>query len=140
RTLMNRTTRRSIQRTAASRRNTGRSDLSRRGFLAASAGFGAAAMLGGRSSARSLLGGRLSSGSGGSLIFDNWPEYIDLTEDGELGTVDRFIAATGIDMIYNEVINDNNSYFAVIQPLLGRGQTIDADIIAPTSWMAGRLI
>jgi spermidine/putrescine transport system substrate-binding protein len=74
------------------------------------------------------------------LIFDNWPDYIDPSEDGAVGTVERFIAATGIAFTYNDVINSNNEYFAQIQPILGRGERIDADIIAPTGWMAGRLI
>jgi spermidine/putrescine transport system substrate-binding protein len=79
-------------------------------------------------------------GGGGSLFFENWPAYIDPTEDGATGTVDRFIEATGIDMRYSEAYNDNNEYFAKIQPLLGRGEPIEPDIIAPTGWMAGRLI
>ena len=74
------------------------------------------------------------------LYFENWPAYIDPTEDGLTGTVDRFVEATGIDMQYTEAYNDNNEYFAKIQPVLGNGDTIDPDIIAPTSWLAGRLI
>jgi len=74
------------------------------------------------------------------LFFENWPSYIDPTEDGLTGTVDRFMEATGIDMRYTEAFNDNNEYFAKIQPLLGRGEPIDPDIFAPTSWMANRLI
>jgi spermidine/putrescine transport system substrate-binding protein len=81
-----------------------------------------------------------ASGEGGELYFANWPAYIDPTEDDLVGTVDRFMEATGIDMTYTEEINDNNEYFAVIQPVLGRGDTIDADIMALTGWMAGRLI
>jgi spermidine/putrescine transport system substrate-binding protein len=87
--------------------------------------------------------GTSGSGGGGTasgLFFENWPAYIDPTEDGATGTVDRFMEATGIDMRYTEAYNDNNEYFAVIQPILGRGDTIEADIIAPTGWMAGRLI
>jgi len=79
-------------------------------------------------------------GGGGSLFFENWPAYIDPTEDGLTGTVDRFMEATGIDMRYTEAYNDNTEYFAKIQPILGRGETIDPDIIAPTGWMAGRLL
>lgn len=75
-----------------------------------------------------------------TLFFENWPEYIDPTEDGEIGTIDRFIAATGVQMTYSEAYNSNNEYFAQIQPVLGRGERIEADIIAPTGWMAGRLI
>jgi spermidine/putrescine transport system substrate-binding protein len=81
-----------------------------------------------------------SGGGGESLFFENWPAYIDPTEDGLTGTVDRFMEATGIDMRYTEAYNDNNEYFATIQPVLGRGETIEPDIIAPTGWMAGRLI
>jgi spermidine/putrescine transport system substrate-binding protein len=80
------------------------------------------------------------SSAGGSLFFENWPAYIDPTEDGLTGTVDRFMEATGIDMRYTEAYNDNNEYFAKIQPLLGRGEPIEPDIIAPTSWLANRLI
>jgi spermidine/putrescine transport system substrate-binding protein len=86
-------------------------------------------------------GSAAGGGSGSSgLFFENWPAYIDPTEDGVPGTVDRFMEATGIDMRYTEAYNDNNEYFAKIQPLLGRGEPIDPDIIAPTGWMAGRLI
>jgi spermidine/putrescine transport system substrate-binding protein len=79
-------------------------------------------------------------GGGQSLLFDNWPAYIDPTEDGATGTVDRFRAATGIDLRYTEGFNDNNEYFAKIQPILGAGNTIEPDIIAPTFWMTARLI
>ena len=82
----------------------------------------------------------VSGGGGNSLFFENWPAYIDPTKKNHKGTVDRFIEATGIQMKYTEAINDNNEYFATIQPVLGRGDTIDPDIIALTGWMAGRLI
>jgi len=93
-------------------------------------------------SAPGTAGGGSSPGGGGgnSLYFENWPGYIDPTEDGLTGTVDRFVEATGVDMQYTEAFNDNNEYFAKIQPVLGGGDTIDPDIIAPTSWLAGRLI
>ncbi len=81
-----------------------------------------------------------AGGGGGSLFFENWPEYVDPTEDDLTGTVDRFMAESGIDMNYAETYNDNVEYFAKIQPLLGTGKTIDPDIIAPTSWLVGRLI
>jgi spermidine/putrescine transport system substrate-binding protein len=83
---------------------------------------------------------RRAAGEGGELYVANWPAYIDPTEDDLVGTVDRFMEATGIDMTYTEEINDNNQYFAVIQPVLGRGDTIDPDIVVLTGWMAGRLI
>ncbi|MEP1123228.1 MAG: spermidine/putrescine ABC transporter substrate-binding protein [Ilumatobacter sp.] len=85
-------------------------------------------------------GAPVAGGGGNSLLFENWPEYVDPTEDDLTGTVDRFMAETGIDMNYTETYNDNVEYFAKIQPLLGTGKTIDPDIIAPTSWLVGRLI
>lgn len=85
-------------------------------------------------------GGDDGGGSGaGNLLVENWPYYIDPTEDGATGTIDRFIEATGVKTTYSEAYNDNLEYFAKIQPLLGTGKTIDPDIIVPTQWMAGRL-
>ncbi len=98
-------------------------------------GSGTSAGTSGRTSA-----GTSGGGGDGRLFFENWPEYIDPTEDGARGTVDRFKKATGLKMKYTEAFNDNNEYFALIQPLLGAGKKIEPDIIAPTSWLAGRLI
>ncbi len=70
----------------------------------------------------------------------NWPEYIDPTEDGSPGTVDRFEDATGISVNYSENFNDNNEVFAKeFQPILGAGQVSAYDIVCPTYWMAARL-
>ena len=135
----------------------GRSAMSRRQLLIRAGALGAAgvslpallAACGGNSDSASsgstpaTTGGTSGGGGGGTsggLFFENWPSYIDPTEDGATGTVDRFREATGIDMRYTEAYNDNNEYFAKIQPLLGRGEPIDPDIIAPTSWLASRLI
>ena len=139
----------------------GRSAMSRRQLLIRAGALGAAgvslpallAACGGNSDSASsgstpaTTGGTSGGGGGGGgggtsggLFFENWPSYIDPTEDGATGTVDRFREATGIDMRYTEAYNDNNEYFAKIQPLLGRGEPIDPDIIAPTSWLASRLI
>lgn len=86
-------------------------------------------------------GGGGDDSSGGDLTLDmvNWPLYIDPTEGEALGTVDRFMAATGVSMTYNETYNDNLEYFAKIQPLLGTGKAIDTDLFCPTYWMANRL-
>ena len=137
---------------------TGRSALSRRQLLLRAGALGAAgvslpallAACGGDSESGSgattpgtsggTTPGTAGGGATGTLFFENWPSYIDPTEDGATGTVDRFKEATGIDMRYTEAFNDNNEYFAKIQPLLGRGEPIDPDIFAPTSWMANRLI
>lgn len=123
-----------------------RRQLLQRAGLVGAAGLAAPGLLAGSASAakhgavRPLPRRRPTSGEGGELFFENWPEYIDLTEGDSVGTVDRFVEATGIDMTYTDAYNDNVEYFAKIQPQLGRGETIDPDIIAPTGWLAGRLI
>ena len=87
------------------------------------------------------------SGNGGGssedVWFDNWTLYIDQPDDdlyGEGGTLDEFQRATGLTIKYTEDYNDNNEYFAKIQPLLSKGDPIGPNIIAPTFWLAGRLI
>jgi spermidine/putrescine transport system substrate-binding protein len=70
----------------------------------------------------------------GALWFDNWPAYIDPE------TVEIFSDETGIRMRYTERINDNAEYFALITPDLAAGRPIGPDIIAPTGWLAGRII
>jgi spermidine/putrescine transport system substrate-binding protein len=112
-----------------------RRGLTRRQFLAGSGALGVAGL-----SLPALLAACGGSSGSNTLFFDNWPLYIDPTEGDTIGTVDRFKEATGIDLRYEEGYNSNNEYFAKIQPLLATGKAIDPDIIAPTSWMAGRLI
>jgi spermidine/putrescine transport system substrate-binding protein len=107
--------------------------LSRRDFLirsgvAGAAGLGLPAFL---ASCADIDGG---SPTDQHAQFDNWPEYID----GE--TVSAFQTDTGFTMNYFETFNDNNEYFARVVPALSRGKRIEADILAPTSWMAGRFI
>ncbi len=83
-------------------------------------------------------------GPGADVWFENWPEYIDTTDDGSAKgdgtTVSNFEKATGVSMKYTEVYNDNNEYFAKIQPFLSRGHAIGPNVLAPTFWMAARLI
>ena len=117
----------------------GAAGISLPAFLAACGSDGDSGSAG-TTPASGTTGATTGGSGGGSLFFENWPAYIDPTEDGLTGTVDRFMEATGIDMRYTEAYNDNTEYFAKIQPILGRGETIDPDIIAPTGWMAGRLL
>ena len=117
---------------------------------------GAAAVVGGVLAVTGDGGGSEASGStcpgggavGGSTLGTgadsvrilNWQEYIDPTEEGAIGTVDRFQQATGIQVRWDEDFNDNNEVFnRELQPILGTGGTIDWDIICPTDWMAARL-
>ena len=121
-----------------------RQRLSRRQLLQRAGALGAAGL-----SLNALLGGSVAQAGnrarpstrrapafrprevGGELYVENWTAYIDPTEDGLVGTADRFMEATGIDLTYTEAYNDNDEYFALIQPVLGRGDTIDPDDDVP---------
>ncbi len=86
-------------------------------------------------------GGAGGVGTGDSEVrILNWQAYIDPTEDGAVGTIDRFTEASGIDVTYDEDFNDNNEiYNRLLAPVLGTGGVIDYDIICPTNWMSARL-
>ncbi|MGE0863230.1 MAG: PotD/PotF family extracellular solute-binding protein [Vicinamibacterales bacterium] len=114
----------------------GRNAITRRQFVRQAGALGA----GGLSLAGLVAGCGRQSDNPNSLVVDNWPAYIDQTTDGVTGTADRFRAATGIDLRYTEGVNDNQEYFAKIQPRLGTGRTIEPDLMVLTGWMAARLI
>ena len=84
-------------------------------------------------------GGTIGTGDQEVRIL-NWQAYIDPSEDGAVGTVERFTESTNIDVTYSEDFNDNNEVFnRILQPVIGTGSVIDYDIICPTNWMAARL-
>ena len=111
--------------------------VNRREFLIRSGLLGAGAMslpallaaCGGGSDEPATTGGGKKE-----LFFENWPLYID--EE----TVALFQKATGITMKYTEAFNDNNEYFAKVQPVLSKGDKIAPDLLAPTFWMASRFV
>lgn len=72
----------------------------------------------------------------GTVRVSNWPAYIDT--DRKL--LAQFQAASGMKVEYLEDYNDNNEYFAKVQPTLSSNQSIDRDIVTPTYWMAARWI
>ncbi|MFI7675817.1 spermidine/putrescine ABC transporter substrate-binding protein [Actinophytocola sp. NPDC049390] len=82
------------------------------------------------------------SASDKSLVISNWPLYIDVAEDDESvrPTLDAFAAESGIQVTYQEDVNDNNEFFGKVRNQLSTCQSIDRDIIVLTDWMAARLI
>jgi spermidine/putrescine transport system ATP-binding protein len=84
-------------------------------------------------------GGGLGQGAD-QLEIINWTEYIDVTEDGEEGTIDRFQDESGISVNYSETWNDNNeAYGKEFVAYLEGGNPTPWDIAVPTYWMAARL-
>jgi spermidine/putrescine transport system substrate-binding protein len=86
----------------------------------------------------------------GPLQFANWEAYIDQTKaaDAKSGvlpagsspTIENFKKKYGVDVNYVEKINDNEEFYALIQPALSTGLTTGWDLIVMTDWMAARLI
>ena len=64
--------------------------------------------------------------------FANWPYYIDVL-NGQHPTLDHFTATTGIKVNYEEVIEDNASFYAKIRPSLEAGQATGYDIMVMTN-------
>jgi spermidine/putrescine transport system ATP-binding protein len=84
-------------------------------------------------------GGGVGQGASTVRIL-NWVEYVDPTEEGHTGTVDRFSAETGISVDYSETFNDNNEVYAKeFAAYLDGGNPTPWDVAMPTYWMAARL-
>jgi spermidine/putrescine transport system substrate-binding protein len=66
------------------------------------------------------------------LNFANWPYYIDVL-NGKHPSLDHFTATTNIKVNYEEVIEDNASFYAKIRPSLEAGQATGYDIMVMTN-------
>ncbi|MGE5227574.1 MAG: spermidine/putrescine ABC transporter substrate-binding protein [Planctomycetaceae bacterium] len=66
------------------------------------------------------------------LDFANWPYYID-THQGDHPSLDLFKKQHGITVNYRPVINDNQAFFAKIQPELQAGKPTGWDLIVITN-------
>ena len=64
----------------------------------------------------------------GHVNFANWPLYIDPGHQ----TLKDFTAASGITVSYAEVIQENDSWYNQISPILRKGETIGYDIMVIT--------
>lgn len=78
---------------------------------------------------------------GGELNFANWIGYMDVSEDGNsFPTLEEFTAATGIEVNYDESIDDNETFFTSdLQGPLSQGLPSEWDIVVVTDWMVARL-
>ena len=128
-----------------------RRQLTRRGFLKAAGGGAAAFSLGALLAA---CGGDDSNTAGGSgtsqdpsaifaqepgdtIEFANWPLYIDKAKDsnGDIiyPSLENFTKETGITVNYQDLIQDNASFFGKLQPQLQAGDPTGWDIIVITN-------
>ncbi|WP_194895478.1 polyamine ABC transporter substrate-binding protein [Catenulispora pinisilvae] len=134
---------------------------SRRGFLAAGVGLGAAGLLGACATKTAhSSAGSAGSGSGSSsaapsegkegadksdtekiVNFSNWVSYIDVdpNDKNKRPTLDNFKAETGITVDYTEDVNSNDDFFAKIHQQLAAGQDTGRDLMVLSDWMIGKL-
>ena len=129
--------------------------VTRRSALVGAAGIGTAAFLAacGSSGRSGTTGGATSSAAKTAAAakdmsdtekivnWSNWPEYIDVSEDGKTRpSIEAFTKATGIKVNYTEDYNDNDEFYAKVRPLLDGGQDTGRDVWCSTDWMVARLI
>ena len=67
-----------------------------------------------------------------NVNFANWPYYIDVLK-GKHPSLEHFTATTKIKVNYQEVIQDNASFYAKIRPSLAAGQATGYDIMVMTN-------
>ena len=127
--MRRRLTRRSVLKGAG----TGIAGFSLASFLAACGGNGGGTG-GGNGGNGGFDVGQIYSGEPGDLVnFANWPAYMDQAKNNEgevfYPTLRRFTQKTGIQVNYEDVINDNAEFFGRLQPLLAAGDDPGWDII-----------
>jgi spermidine/putrescine transport system substrate-binding protein len=107
--------------------------MTRRTAIAGAVGVGAAVGLAGCATD--------ASDSENVLVWNNWPGYMDESEDGSSRpTLERFQEETGIKVEYQEEYNDNDDWYGVNRNELVAGKDVGADLICPTEWLAARLV
>jgi spermidine/putrescine transport system substrate-binding protein len=121
-----------------------RAQLTRRRFLAGAGAVGATAVLAACSGASEESGSASESAateSSGTVRWANWPEYLDYDENTQkYPSLETFIAASGINVVYKEEVNDNDEFYGKVQVKLEQNKDIGWDIVTLTDWMAGRWI
>jgi len=121
-----------------------RAQLTRRRFLAGAGAVGATAVLAACSSSGEETGSASESAaaeSSGTVRWANWPEYLDYDDKAQkYPTLETFIAASGINVVYKEEVNDNDEFYGKVQVKLEQGKDIGWDIVTLTDWMVGRWI
>lgn len=84
-------------------------------------------------------GGVTTAASGkptGEMTISQWPLYIDPGKDG---TIAEFERETGVEVKYLEDINDNQEFFAKLQPSLARGDSAGRSLITVSDWLAAQM-
>ena len=72
----------------------------------------------------------------GTLTWSNWPLYIDPGKNGTLANIEQ---DTGVKVDYVEDINDNQAFFAKLQPTLAEGDSEGRSLITVSDWLAAKM-
>ena len=109
--------------------------VTRRSFIAGALASGVAL-------AGCASGGRGDNVSSSSrLRILSWTDYIDTSEPGAPGSVDRFAQSSRLEVDYSDEYPSNTEAFGdLFAPNLGRGRGVGYDIVVPTFWLASRLV
>jgi spermidine/putrescine transport system substrate-binding protein len=75
-----------------------------------------------------------------TVVWGNWPAYIDEDDAGDSPTLMRFEEESGIAVEYRVDIDDNNTFYGTIKDQLALGQYPGYDVFCPTDWLVARLI
>lgn len=124
-----------------SRRTMMRGTLTSGALLAAGGALSACGTKGSKQTESSCVSDDLSA-SEKKINFSNWPQYMDVDDKDKSKhpSLDVFQGKTGLQVTYNEDINDNDEFFGKVQSQLAACQPTDRDIMVLTDWMAGRMI
>ncbi|MDI5965293.1 spermidine/putrescine ABC transporter substrate-binding protein [Streptomyces sp. SL13] len=83
------------------------------------------------------LAGKDLSDQDKTLLWANWPAYIDVDDKNPNvhPTLDAFEKQSGVKVTYKEVINDNNDWYTHIDPSLSKGVFIGYDLMVVSDYM-----
>lgn len=77
----------------------------------------------------------------GQLSIATWPFYIDVDQaTGRHPTLEAFEESSGIEVSYDEVIDDGEAFFGSIRPELAAGQPTGFDLAVIPNWLVPRMI
>jgi spermidine/putrescine transport system substrate-binding protein len=94
---------------------------------------GLLAACGGGGGGASPSGGTTGNKLGKTLHFSNWTLYMDTDKKNHtFPSLITFQKKTGVHVAYTEDINDNETFYHKIQPLLAHGQSTGRDIVVLT--------
>ena len=70
----------------------------------------------------------------GKFVFANWPAYMDVGKTpSDHPSLNLFTKQTGISVDYKEVINEDDSFYGVIEPELAAGADTGYDLMVITN-------